>query len=66
MLRGTARSNFNAYLFLLPWLIGLFLFVIGPIISSLYLSFTQYDLVNPSKWIGMKNFHDMFADDRFY
>ncbi|SDC28332.1 carbohydrate ABC transporter membrane protein 1, CUT1 family [Paenibacillus sp. UNCCL117] len=60
------RANLSAYLFLAPWLIGLFLFMIGPMLASLYLSFTQYDLVTAPRWIGLQNFSGMFADERFY
>lgn len=61
-----ARKNMTAYLFLLPWLVGLFLFVLGPMISSLYLSFTRFELIQSPQWIGLQNFHDIFLqDDRF-
>jgi len=61
-----ARKNMTAYLFLLPWLIGLFLFALGPMISSLYLSFTHFELIQSPQWIGLQNFHDIFIqDDRF-
>jgi multiple sugar transport system permease protein len=60
------RSNLSAYLFLLPWIIGLLLFVLGPLLGSLYLSFTQYNLGAAARWIGLQNFRDIFADERFY
>ena len=40
-------DNKAAYLFLLPWLIGLVVITIGPMIASLYLSFTDYNLLSP-------------------
>lgn len=55
-----------AYLFLLPWLIGFFGLVLGPMISSLYLSFTQYDLLNPAQWIGLQNYKEMFQDPTYW
>ncbi|MFC4306325.1 carbohydrate ABC transporter permease [Cohnella boryungensis] len=51
------------YLFLLPWLIGFILLYLSPIIASLYLSFTKYDLLTAPKWIGFDNFKTMFTDD---
>jgi len=51
------------YLFLLPWLIGLFFLYLSPIFASLYLSFTKYDLLTAPKWIGFDNFKTMFTDD---
>jgi len=51
------------YLFLLPWLIGFFLLYASPIGASLYLSFTNYDLLTAPKWIGTDNYKLMFTDD---
>lgn len=60
------RQNTTAYLFMLPWLVGLFLFTLWPMISSLYLSFTRFELLQPSEWIGLQNFKEIFtADERF-
>src|SRR5690606_15567251 len=51
------------YLFLAPWLAGFFLLFLTPIIASLYLSFTNYNLLTPPKWIGMANYVTMFTND---
>lgn len=56
-------KNAVPYLFLLPWLIGFFALTVGPMISSLYLSFTYYDVLSPAKWIGLDNYEKMFTDD---
>lgn len=61
------RKNGPGYLFLLPWFLGFSLLAIGPILYSLYLSFTKYDIINPPKWIGLENYEFMFLyDDRFW
>ena len=57
------KNIFTAYLFLTPWFIGFFGLVIGPMIASLYLSFTEYRLLTPPQWIGMDNYVKMFTDD---
>src|ERR1700694_77286 len=51
------------YLFLSPWLIGFVLFTAGPMLFSLYLSFTNYDLLNGNipTWIGPKNYTDVLG-----
>ncbi len=55
------------YLFLAPWLLGLTVFVAGPMVFSLYLSFTNFDLFNAPEWIGVDNFVNAFtADERFW
>jgi multiple sugar transport system permease protein len=61
------RRQGSAYLFLVPWIGGVLVLTIGPMIASLYLSFTDYDLFNPPHWVGLANYVTMFArDDRFW
>ena len=50
--KEASRDNKAAYLFLLPWLIGLVVITLGPMVASLYLSFTNYSLIQAPKWIG--------------
>ncbi len=65
-LKRAWKDNIAAYLFLLPWLIGIFLLTLGPMISSLYLSFTKYDMLKPSVWVGLDNYKTMFTNDVHY
>jgi multiple sugar transport system permease protein len=59
------RRNAAGYLFLIPWLIGFFGLTLGPTIASLYLSFTDYDLLTSPHWSGFKNYeYAFFYDDR--
>src|SRR4051812_893241 len=64
--RAAGRDNKAGYLFLLPWLIGLFVITIGPLIASLYLSFTEYSLIESPKWIGVQNYIRMLHDARLH
>jgi multiple sugar transport system permease protein len=59
-----ATDNKAAYVFLLPWLIGLVVITLGPMVASLYLSFTDYSLLAPPEWIGIKNYQRMASDPR--
>ncbi|MBS1703568.1 MAG: extracellular solute-binding protein [Armatimonadetes bacterium] len=52
-----------AYLFITPWVIGFVLLMIGPMIASLFFSFTQWDVLNEAHFIGLKNYQDMFGAD---
>lgn len=61
----TGESWWVPYAFLLPWLIGIVGITLGPMIASLYLSFTDYDLIGKSSFIGFANYSQMFQDDRF-
>lgn len=60
------RSNGAGYFFLTPWLIGFLVLTLIPMISSLYLSFTSYDLLTPSRWIGLENYKQMFTSDKAF
>ncbi|MBZ6079044.1 carbohydrate ABC transporter permease [Microvirga puerhi] len=57
------RYQLASYSFLLPWLIGFFALTLGPALSSLYLSFTDYDLVDTPYWIGIGNYARIASDD---
>ncbi len=59
-------DNKAGYLFLLPWLVGLLVFTIGPMIASGYLSFTDYNLLQPPQWTGLDNFAQMLQDKRLW
>ncbi|MFD2261515.1 carbohydrate ABC transporter permease [Lacibacterium aquatile] len=61
---ATIRSSWAAYGFLTPWLLGFFFLTLGPAVSSLLLSFTNYDLTQDPYWIGGDNYVKMFTDDR--
>ncbi|MEZ5824267.1 MAG: sugar ABC transporter permease [Geminicoccaceae bacterium] len=58
------RLHGTSYLFLLPWLIGFFGLTLGPTLASLYLSFTDYDLLTSPRWAGLKNYEYAFFNDR--
>ena len=51
-----------AWLFLAPWVIGFLVFTGGPMIASLVLSFTEYDVISPPQWVGMENYRQLMAD----
>ncbi|PAT01708.1 ABC transporter permease [Candidatus Izimaplasma bacterium ZiA1] len=51
------------YIFASPWLIGLFVFGAFPLIFSLYLSFTQYDMVGAPRFIGFDNYRILLTND---
>ena len=51
-----------ALLFLTPWLIGLLIFTVGPILATLYLSFTDYRVLSPPRWVGLENYKELFTD----
>ncbi|TSD87973.1 sugar ABC transporter permease [Mycobacterium sp. KBS0706] len=64
--RRVGRQQYEAYLFLLPWFAGLFILTAGPLAASLYLSFTDFDLLGSPTWIGLTNYVDLFTYDPRY
>lgn len=59
--------NAPGYLFLSPWLVGFFFLAAGPILASLVLSFTKYDMISPPLFVGLDQYEYMFTHDRrFY
>ena len=60
------KQKWVPYLFILPWLIGLLVFVAFPMIFSLGMSLFDWDIVGDRIFIGLKNYIDMFHDELFY
>lgn len=56
----------QGWLFVSPWVVGFVLLTAGPMLYSLYLSFTASSLLSPPQWIGLENYRRMFADPIFY
>jgi multiple sugar transport system permease protein len=56
-----SREALWGYAFIAPWLVGFFVFTLGPFVASLYLSFTDYKLVGAPSWVGLKNYVFMFS-----
>jgi multiple sugar transport system permease protein len=55
------------YVFALPWILGLIVFWLGPILTSFYYSFTSFEVVGTPKWLGLENYQRaFFEDDRFW
>ena len=61
--RERTREAVAGYVFLSPWLLGLFGITLLPMLYSLYLSFTDYDLLQDPEWVGAENYVRMFTDD---
>ncbi|WP_037890983.1 carbohydrate ABC transporter permease [Streptomyces viridochromogenes] len=55
-----------AWVFLSPWVLGAIGLTLLPMAVSLYLSFTDYDLFNPPRWVGLRNYVQMFTEDPRY
>jgi len=60
------RSAIEGYLFISPWLLGLIIFTVGPVIASFWLSMTEYDIINPARFIGFSNYRVLFREDPLF
>ena len=65
---GTYREKeaISGYLFISPWLVGFLVLFAGPIVASLLLSFCQWDIMSPIKWVGLANFDRLIDDELFW
>jgi len=59
------RETLEFYLYISPWIIGFLVFMLYPLVSSLYYSFTRYEIGGHPVWIGLRNYIDMFTDPRY-
>lgn len=57
------REAAIGYTLILPWLLGFLIWTAFPIFYSLYLSFTNYDILRPPVWVGLRNYTDIFTRD---
>ena len=58
---GGRRAWFEGYVCAGPWLVGLFLFGAGPIVFSIIISFSHYDVLNPARFIGLTNYVNLLG-----
>ncbi len=61
--RAAWRRQRVALLFMSPWIIGFSAFYVYPMASSLYFSFTKYDILSQPRWAGLSNYRFMFTSD---
>lgn len=60
------REAIAGYLFILPWLVGFFVFQVGAMIASMGISFTRTDMLTGYHWIGLTNYAQMPQDGLFW
>jgi multiple sugar transport system permease protein len=57
------RDAIAGYLFIMPVILGLIIWTFGPMIASLYLSFTEYPMLRSPQFVGIRNYVDIFTAD---
>jgi len=59
-------NKFLGLAYVAPYIIGLLLFTAFPFVSSLYLSFTDYNLMSAPEWTGIDNYERLLTRDRTF
>jgi len=57
------RENLMGWLWASPWILGFLIFTLGPMLASIYYSFTEFAVISPPKWIGLENYRVMLTND---
>jgi multiple sugar transport system permease protein len=60
------RQAVAGYLFAAPAILGLAVFMAGPVLASLVYSFARYEILTPGTWVGVENYGRLFTEDRFF
>jgi multiple sugar transport system permease protein len=60
------REALHAYVFMLPAILGILIFTLVPVVVSLFLSFTEYNIITDPQWVGLANYREMFQERLFW
>ncbi|MGI6208727.1 MAG: carbohydrate ABC transporter permease [Anaerolineae bacterium] len=66
MTQSERREAIEGYVAITPWLLGLLIFTLGPIVASFYFSFTDYEVVKPPIFVGLANYQRLAGDRLFW
>ncbi|MFF2091594.1 carbohydrate ABC transporter permease [Paenibacillus sp. NPDC058174] len=67
MKRSAIAQEFKALLFTLPAMVPLTVFWFAPLVYVIYLSFMEWDFMNPVKvFVGLENYQNLFSNPAFY
>ena len=56
------KNALMGYIMVSPILVGILLFTVVPVFFSLYISFTDWDMLHPQTWVGLQNYQTIFSD----
>jgi multiple sugar transport system permease protein len=64
--RRGVRTYAVALAFMSPWIVGFLAFTLYPMLASLYYSFTDFNLLQNPRWVGLTNYRELFTTDPFF
>jgi multiple sugar transport system permease protein len=65
-IRYAWRQYRTMYLFMLPFVVLFLIFVIAPVLTAVYLSFTYFNVLETPRWIGLSNYRLLFVEDDIF
>jgi multiple sugar transport system permease protein len=65
-MRSAWKQYRTMYLFMLPFIVLFIFFVIAPVVTAVYLSFTYFNMLEPARWIGLSNYRLLFLEDDIF
>ena len=65
-MKSDKREQRDGYLFASPWIVGFLVFMVYPLLASLYYSFCDYSVLRKPIWTGLDNFNTLFHDEVFW
>jgi multiple sugar transport system permease protein len=65
-IRQAWRQYHVVYLFMLPFGVLFLIFVVAPVLTAVYLSFTYFNVLEPPRWIGLSNYRLLFVEDDIF
>jgi multiple sugar transport system permease protein len=65
-IRYAWRQYHTMYLFMLPFIVLFLIFVVAPVLTAVYLSFTYFNVLEPPHWIGLSNYRLLFVEDDIF
>lgn len=60
------KVSYVGFVYILPWLLGFFILQLGPLVNSFWYSFTDFQLLGTTRFIGLDNFINIFTQDPYF
>jgi multiple sugar transport system permease protein len=60
------REAIAGWLFVSPWVVSLVIFAAYPVLAAIFFSFTEYNILEPPQWVGLKNYVEIFSIDKAF
>jgi len=60
------RENRSGLFFITPWAVGFLLFIAGPMVFSIAISFCDYDVLHPARFVGFRNYRSLVFQDPLF